>query len=144
MDRRIILDGLVEFETLALRGGIRLELADEDEDDRLTVVTEFEEADPASPAGFGLLDLRQEFEVRGRLCEAGIVLNATGIYAASVAARLGRYVAERLAEVAETEGTAQERLAAARDCLLRHADEHEEEVRQALVQCASLGRTLAV
>ncbi|AXQ93056.1 hypothetical protein ORIO_04580 [Cereibacter azotoformans] len=141
MDRRIILDGLVEFETLALRGGIRIELSDEDE--RLTVVTEFEEADPDSPAGFRLLDLRQEFEVRGRLCEAGIVLNAGGMYATCVAGRLGRYVAERLVEVQETEGTVQERLAAARDCLLRHADDHEEEVRQALVRCAFLGRTLA-
>ncbi|MGP3697436.1 hypothetical protein [Rhodobacter sp. NSM] len=141
MDRRIILDGLVEFETLALRGGIRIELSEEDE--RLTVVTEFEEADPASPAGFGLLDLRQEFEARERLCEAGVVISAGGMYAACVAGRLGRYVVERLVEVQDAEGTVQERLAAARDCLLRHADDHEQEMRQALVRCAFLGRTLA-
>ncbi|MCE6960502.1 hypothetical protein LAZ40_15865 [Cereibacter sphaeroides] len=141
MERRIIFDGLIEFDRLSLRGGIWGELSDEDE--RLTVVTEFEEADPASPAGFRLLNLRQEFSAQPRLSEAGIVLNAGGMYAACVAGRLGRYVLERLVDRLDDEGTPLERLAAAQDCLVRHADDHEEEVRQALVRCAFLGVTLA-
>ena len=140
MDRRIIFDGLIEYAPLALRGGIWTELSDED--GRLTVVVEFEEADAASPAGFHLLKLRQEFTAEAEVAEAGVVLNAGGMYATCVAGRLGRYTVERLAECRGTAGTPRDRLATAQDWLLYHADDHEAEVREALVRCAFLGQVL--